>query len=64
MISGGVVPAGNCLSWVWEIAVICAIARSHIGVGLQEHLDDGNPIQRLRLDVLNVVDGCGQRVAR
>ena len=26
MINGGVVPAGNCLSWVWDWPAICAIA--------------------------------------
>ena len=38
MISGGVVPAGNCRSCVWEIAVICAIPRSTLASGLQENL--------------------------
>ena len=33
MISGGVVPGGNCRNWVCEIAVICAIAFSIFACG-------------------------------
>ena len=37
------VPAGNCLSWVWEIAVICAIARSMLAFGCRNTLTTAIP---------------------
>ena len=58
---GGVVPAGNCLSWVCEISCNLRNALLNIRSRLQKDLDDSNPIQRLRFDVLDVVDGSGKR---
>ena len=63
-MSGGVVPAGNCRSCVCEIAVICAIASLRLAVGCREDFDDSDAVERLRLEVLDVVDGRGERALR
>ena len=59
MMSGGVVPGGNCRSCVWDMAVTCADRRGDIGAGLEENLDDGDAVQRLGFDVLDVIQTVG-----
>ncbi len=60
MTSGGVVPGGNCRSWVWEMAVTCAMALLMSACGWKKYLYYRDPVQRLRLDVLDVIDQRGQ----
>ena len=43
MISGGVVPWGNCRSCVCETAVICAMARSMLALGWKKTLTTAMP---------------------
>ena len=61
MISGGVVPGGSWRSCVWQMAVTCATALPMLHLRLEEDLDDPDAVERLRLDVLDVVDRGGQR---
>ena len=53
--SGGVMPGGICRSELRERRDLRQ-RRLDVGVRLEEHLDDRQPGQRLRLDVLDVVD--------
>src|ERR1700746_2639189 len=45
MISGGVVPWGNCFNWVCELAVICARALSMLAVGCRKTLTTAIPFR-------------------
>ena len=54
-------PGGICLSTVCEIAVTCALAVRMSTSGLEEDLDDADAGIGLGLDVLDVVDGGGER---
>ncbi len=44
MMSGGVVPVGNCLSKVWEMAVTCASAISILAFGWKKILMTAMPL--------------------
>jgi hypothetical protein len=57
MMSGGVVPGGMVRSSVWLIAVTSASAAPMLGVGVEEDADQPDAGERLRLDVLDAVDG-------
>ena len=61
MINGGVVPGGICRSASATIAVTCAMAASILAPGWKKILIDRDAVQRLRLDVLDVVDRGGER---
>ena len=63
-MSGGVVPGGNWRNCVCETAVICATAMSIFTVGMEVDLHHRDAVERLRLDVLDVVDRGGQRALR
>ena len=56
-------PGGICRSSVCEMAVTCAIGHLDLDARLEEDLDDADAGERLRLDVLDVVDG-GRQIAR
>ena len=60
MTSGGVVPGGSCRSCVCETAVTWATALA-MSARLEEDFDHRDAVERLRLDVLDVVDRRGQR---
>ncbi len=64
MMSGGVVPGGICRTIVCEIAVTCAMRGLDVRARLEEDLDDRDARQRLRLDVLDVVDRASSGRAR
>ena len=61
MMNGGVVPGGICLRTVCEIAVTCAVAASILAPGWKKILMTDDAGERLALDVLDVVDGRGER---
>ncbi len=56
MMKGGVVPGGSERSWTWLIAVQLRHRLRNVHVRLEEDLDDAHAHQRLRLNVINVVD--------
>ena len=60
MTSGGVMPGGSCRTCVCTAATTCAIAVWMLAVRLEEHLDDRDAGERLRLDVLDVADRRGK----
>ena len=60
MMNGGVVPAGICVSSVCEIAVTCAVAASIFAPGWKKILMTDDAVERLALDVLDVVDRGGE----
>jgi hypothetical protein len=61
MIRGGVVPWGRKRNWVCDTAVICAMAVAMRDVGLEINLHHPNAHQRLRFNVVDIVDRGGQR---
>ena len=61
MMNGGLVPGGSCRASPVRMAVICAMAASTLTPGWKNDLDHRDAAQRLRLDVLDVVDRGGHR---
>ena len=59
MMKGGVVPGGSERSCTWLMRVDLGNCGTDVDVRLKEDLDDRDAVERLRLDVLNVVDGGG-----
>ena len=60
MISGGVVPGRQLSKLGLRTRRNLRDRTIDAGIGLQEYFDDRDAIQRLRFDVLNVVDDGGQ----
>ena len=59
MTSGGVVPGGMCRRMVCDNRGGLRQRRLNVRAGLKEDFDDRDAVQRLRLDVLDVVDQGG-----
>ncbi len=52
-------PSGQLPQLVCETAVICAMAVAMSDLGLEKDLDDRDAVERLRLNVIDIVDGGG-----
>ena len=61
MMNGGLVPGGSCRSDALRDGGDLGDRRFDLRARLEEHLDHRDAAQRLRLDVLDVVDRRGQR---
>ena len=59
MMNGGVVPGGSVRNCTWLMAVTCGHRLADVYMRLEEDLDDADAHQRLRFDVLDVVDRGG-----
>ena len=57
MMRGGVVPAGSCLSWGLRNSRNLCNTPLNVRGRLQEYFNDRYSIERLRLDVFDIVNG-------
>ena len=59
MMKGGVEPGGRERNCTWQMAVTCDTATADVDMRLEEDFDEPDAVERLRLDVLDVVDRGG-----